>query len=211
MQPQHTKKRMNFDIFKRSYLSIRRSYFHAKQNAFNLLVDSNNRRRSFVNFWLFNSSFSESFSFFYDVFIIFLYGLRSKAGLPTLLFNQVRLPCHAVRKRRILLSAGYDYPARKGLPLRRDISARRGMISRRAETFPRNVFSLPVVPEYLRAMLGHLPSCRDISARRGMISRRAGTFSRNVFSLPVAWRKHLPLCYDYSIVQYLKYESYVTC
>lgn len=172
LQSQHIKKRMDFDGFERSYLSIGKSYFHVKQNASNFLIKINNRGGGyFVNFWLFNSSSSDSLSLFYDVFIIFLYGIRSAAGIRALFFNQAKLPCHAVRMRRTFLSAGHDHPARKGLPPCRDIPAHCGMISRRAETFSRNVFSLPVMPEYLRAMLGHLPSCRDISAQCIFLAR----------------------------------------
>jgi len=123
LQSQHTKKRMDFDGFERSYLSIGKSYFHVKQNASNFLIKINNRGGYFVNFCLFDSFSSESLSLFYDVFIIFLYGIRSAAGLPTLLFNQAKLPCHAVRMRRTFLSAGHDHPARKGLPPCRDILA----------------------------------------------------------------------------------------
>ena len=125
LRPQHTKRRMNFDTFERSYFSIRKSYFHAKRNTFGFLINIKNRGGDFVNFWLFDGSSSESLSLFYDVFIIFLYGIRSAAGLPTLLFNRVKLPCHAVRMRgRTLLSARYGCTMCEDSPFCQIISIR---------------------------------------------------------------------------------------
>ena len=184
MRPQHTKRRMNFDTFERSYFSIRKSYFHAKRNTFGFLINIKNRG-GVVNFWLFDGSSSESLSLFYDVFIIFLYGIRSAAGLPTLLFNRVKLPCHAVRMRRTFLSAGHDHATQESLPLRRNISVDSTMISRRAGRLPYTILSFPVAPGDDRRMYDPFPSSRGENVCRSV--------------------------YDHSIIQYLKSQSYVTC
>ena len=107
MQPQHTKKRMNFDT-NELYLSIPRSYFPAKQNAFNFLININDGGGYLINFYLLNNTSSESFFFPSNIFIIFFsYGFRPAAGLPTLFFNRAKSSRHAVRMR------GEDSPLRK--------------------------------------------------------------------------------------------------
>ena len=98
---------MNFDMFKRTYLSIRRSYFHAKQNALDFLTNINNGGGVFKNFCLLNNTSSESFFFPSNIFIIFSYGFRPAAGLPTLFFNRAKSSRHAVRMR------GENSPLRK--------------------------------------------------------------------------------------------------
>lgn len=226
LRPQHTKRRMNFDTFERSYFSIRKSYFHVKRNTFGFLINIKNRGGYFVNFWLFDGSSSESLSLFYDVFIIFLYGIRSAAGLPTLLFNRVKLPCHAVRMRRTFLSAGHDHATQESLPLRRNISVDSTMISRRAGRLPYTVLSFPVAPRHLRRLYDDFPLRRNISVDSTMISRCAGRLPYTILSFPVApgddRRMYDPfpssrgenVCrsvYDHSIIQYLKSQSYVTC
>ena len=99
---------MNFDTFNESYLSIPRSYFTAKQNALDFLININNRGGVFKNFCLLNNTSSESFFFPSNIFIIFFsYGFRPAAGLPTLFFNRAKSSRHAVRMR------GEDSPLRK--------------------------------------------------------------------------------------------------
>ena len=99
---------MNFDTFNESYLSIPRSYFTAKQNALDFLININNGGGLFKNFCLLNNTSSESFFFPSNIFIIFFsYGFRPAAGLPTLFFNRAKSSRHAVRMR------GEDSPLRK--------------------------------------------------------------------------------------------------
>ena len=98
---------MNFDTFNESYLSIPRSYFTAKQNALDFLTNINNGGGVFKNFCLLNNTSSESFFFPSNIFIIFSYGFRPAAGLPTLFFNRAKSSRHAVRMR------GEDSPLRK--------------------------------------------------------------------------------------------------
>ena len=98
---------MNFDTFNESYLSIPRSYFTAKQNALDFLININNGGGVFKNFCLLNNTSSESFFFPSNIFIIFSYGFRPAAGLPTLFFNRAKSSRHAVRMR------GEDSPLRK--------------------------------------------------------------------------------------------------
>ena len=99
---------MNFDTFNESYLSIPRSYFTAKQNALDFLTNINNLGGGvFKNFCLLNNTSSESFFFPSNIFIIFSYGFRPAAGLPTLFFNRAKSSRHAVRMR------GEDSPLRK--------------------------------------------------------------------------------------------------
>ncbi len=98
---------MNFDTFNESYLSIPRSYFTAKQNALDFLTNINNRGGVFKNFCLLNNTSSESFFFPSNIFIIFSYGFRPAAGLPTLFFNRAKSSRHAVRMR------GEDSPLHK--------------------------------------------------------------------------------------------------
>ena len=98
---------MNFDTFNESYLSIPRSYFTAKQNALDFLININNGGGLFKNFCLLNNTSSESFFFPSNIFIIFSYGFRPAAGLPTLFFNRAKSSRHAVRMR------GEDSPLHK--------------------------------------------------------------------------------------------------
>ena len=98
---------MNFDTFNESYLSIPRSYFTAKQNALDFLTNINNGGGVFKNFCFLNNTSSESFFFPSNIFIIFSYGFRPAAGLPTLFFNRAKSSRHAVRMR------GEDSPLRK--------------------------------------------------------------------------------------------------
>ena len=98
---------MNFDTFNESYLSIPRSYFTAKQNALDFLTNINNGGGVFKNFCLLNNTSSESFFFPSNIFIIFSYGFRPAAGLPTLFFNRAKSSRHAVRMR------GEDSPLHK--------------------------------------------------------------------------------------------------
>lgn len=194
LQSQHTKKRMDFDRFERSYLSIGKSYFHVKQNASNFLIKTNNRGGYFVNFWLFNSSSSDSLSLFYDVFIIFLYGIRSAAGIRALFFNQAKLPCHAVRMRRTFLSAGHDHATQESLPLRRNISVDSTMISRRAGRLPYTVLSFPVAPRHLRRLYDDFPLRRNIPAQCIFLARYAGISPRHARTSSVVPR-HLRAMY----------------
>ena len=98
---------MNFDTFNESYLSIPRSYFTAKQNVLDFLININNGGGVFKNFCLLNNTSSESFFFPSNIFIIFSYGFRPAAGLPTLFFNRAKSSRHAVRMR------GEDSPLHK--------------------------------------------------------------------------------------------------
>ena len=98
---------MNFDTFNESYLSIPRSYFTAKQNALDFLININNGGGLFKNFCLLNNTSSESFFFPSNIFIIFSYGFQPAAGLPTLFFNRAKSSRHTVRMR------GEDSPLHK--------------------------------------------------------------------------------------------------
>ena len=116
---------MNFDTFNESYLSIPRSYFTAKQNALDFLININNGGGVFKNFCLLNNTSSESFFFPSNIFIIFSYGFRPAAGLPTLFFNRAKSSRHTVRMRgRTLLSARYGFTTCEDSPFSRIISIR---------------------------------------------------------------------------------------
>ena len=116
---------MNFDTFNESYLSIPRSYFTAKQNALDFLTNINNLGGVFKNFCLLNNTSSESFFFPSNIFIIFSYGFRPAAGLPTLFFNRAKSSRHTVRMRgRTLLSARYGFTTCEDSPFSRIISIR---------------------------------------------------------------------------------------
>ena len=116
---------MNFDTFNESYLSIPRSYFTAKQNALDFLTNINNRGGVFKNFCLLNNTSSESFFFPSNIFIIFSYGFRPAAGLPTLFFNRAKSSRHTVRMRgRTLLSARYGCTMCEDSPFCQIISIR---------------------------------------------------------------------------------------
>ena len=117
---------MNFDTFNESYLSIPRSYFTAKQNALDFLTNINNLGGGvFKNFCLLNNTSSESFFFPSNIFIIFSYGFRPAAGLPTLFFNRAKSSRHAVRMRgRTLLSTRYGFTTCEDSPFSRIISIR---------------------------------------------------------------------------------------
>ena len=116
---------MNFDTFNESYLSIPRSYFTAKQNALDFLININNGGGVFKNFCLLNNTSSESFFFPSNIFIIFSYGFRPAAGLPTLFFNRAKSSRHTVRMRgRTLLSARYGCTMCEDSPFSRIISIR---------------------------------------------------------------------------------------
>ena len=116
---------MNFDTFNESYLSIPRSYFTAKQNALDFLTNINNWGRVFKNFCLLNNTSSESFFFPSNIFIIFSYGFRPAAGLPTLFFNRAKSSRHTVRMRgRTLLSARYGCTMCEDSPFCQIISIR---------------------------------------------------------------------------------------
>ena len=116
---------MNFDTFNESYLSIPRSYFTAKQNALDFLININNGGGLFKNFCLLNNTSSESFFFPSNIFIIFSYGFRPAAGLPTLFFNRAKSSRHTVRMRgRTLLSARYGCTMCEDSPFSRIISIR---------------------------------------------------------------------------------------
>ena len=117
---------MNFDT-NELYLSIPRSYFPAKQNAFNFLININDGGGGYlINFYLLNNTSSESFFFPSNIFIIFFsYGFRPAAGLPTLFFNRAKSSRHAVRMRgRTLLSARYGFTTCEDSPFSRIISIR---------------------------------------------------------------------------------------
>ena len=116
---------MNFDTFNESYLSIPRSYFTAKQNALDFLININNGG-VFKNFCLLNNTSSESFFFPSNIFIIFFsYGFRPAAGLPTLFFNRAKSSRHTVRMRgRTLLSARYGCTMCEDSPFCQIISIR---------------------------------------------------------------------------------------
>ena len=116
---------MNFDTFNESYLSIPRSYFTAKQNALDFLTNINNWGGVFKNFCLLNNTSSESFFFPSNIFIIFSYGFRPAAGLPTLFFNRAKSSRHTVRMRgRTLLSARYGCTMCEDSPFCQIISIR---------------------------------------------------------------------------------------
>ena len=116
---------MNFDTFNESYLSIPRSYFTAKQNAFNFLININDGGGYLINFYLLNNTSSESFFFPSNIFIIFSYGFRPAAGLPTLFFNRAKSSRHTVRMRgRTLLSARYGCTMCEDSPFCQIISIR---------------------------------------------------------------------------------------
>ena len=116
---------MNFDTFNESYLSIPRSYFTAKQNALDFLININNGGGVFKNFCLLNNTSSESFFFPSNIFIIFSYGFRPAAGLPTLFFNRAKSSRHTVRMRgRTLLSARYGCTMCEDSPFCQIISIR---------------------------------------------------------------------------------------
>ena len=116
---------MNFDTFNESYLSIPRSYFTAKQNVLDFLTNINNGGGEFKNFCLLNNTSSESFFFPSNIFIIFSYGFRPAAGLPTLFFNRAKSSRHTVRMRgRTLLSARYGFTTCEDSPFSRIISIR---------------------------------------------------------------------------------------
>lgn len=116
---------MNFDTFNESYLSIPRSYFTAKQNALDFLININNGGGLFKNFCLLNNTSSESFFFPSNIFIIFSYGFRPAAGLPTLFFNRAKSSRHTVRMRgRTLLSARYGCTMCEDSPFCQIISIR---------------------------------------------------------------------------------------
>ena len=116
---------MNFDTFNESYLSIPRSYFTAKQNVLDFLTNINNGGGVFKNFCLLNNTSSESFFFPSNIFIIFSYGFRPAAGLPTLFFNRAKSSRHTVRMRgRTLLSARYGCTMCEDSPFCQIISIR---------------------------------------------------------------------------------------
>ena len=117
---------MNFDTFNESYLSIPRSYFTAKQNALDFLTNINKKKGGvFKNFCLLNNTSSESFFFPSNIFIIFSYGFRPAAGLPTLFFNRAKSSRHTVRMRgRTLLSARYGCTMCEDSPFCQIISIR---------------------------------------------------------------------------------------
>ena len=115
---------MNFDT-NELYLSIPRSYFPAKQNAFNFLININDGGGYLINFYLLNNTSSESFFFPSNIFIIFSYGFRPAAGLPTLFFNRAKSSRHTVRMRgRTLLSARYGCTMCEDSPFCQIISIR---------------------------------------------------------------------------------------
>ena len=117
---------MNFDT-NELYLSIPRSYFPAKQNAFNFLTNINDEGGGYlINFYLLNNTSSESFFFPSNIFIIFFsYGFRPAAGLPTLFFNRAKSSRHTVRMRgRTLLSARYGCTMCEDSPFCQIISIR---------------------------------------------------------------------------------------
>ena len=116
---------MNFDTFNESYLSIPRSYFTGKQNALDFLTNINNGGGVFKNFCLLNNTSSESFFFPSNIFIIFSYGFRPAAGLPSLFFNRAKSSRHTVRMRgRTLLSARYGCTMCEDSPFCQIISIR---------------------------------------------------------------------------------------
>lgn len=172
----------------------------AKQNAPDLLININNGGGYLTPVCLYSQTSSESFSFLADVFIICSYSIRSAAGMQNLFFTRIKIAasCRADEENAPLRRTWpYNVRAssvaprhlralRDDFPPRREIAVQRILLSRYSETSPSNVRASSVVPRHLRALRDDFPPQREIPAQRILLFRRTG--------------KHLPLCYDHSMV-----------